>query len=171
MKNYGLLNAANHKDASGINPDELAFIKERINSMLVEKLSNEDLILRCAYLELIAMHGKLKASENMIGLLLSEQKHDSFINKLPDTLHSITNRINDKASKRIPKSGGDGKAKKSLEPKRLIKEAWASGEYINRSVCSLLKWKDFGFKKESTARTALKRELDPDPWPAKLKPL
>lgn len=58
-------------------------------------------------------------------------------------------------------------ASKALAEK--IKKEWAKGNFSCRELCAQESWEYLGFKKESTARNALKGAPDPHPWPAKKK--
>ena len=68
--------------------------------------------------------------------------------------------------KMVAKRGGDAKNVVANEKRQQIKDAWASGKYSSRGVCSEEECAGIGMA-YGVARKALNNTPDPNPWPAK----
>lgn len=71
------------------------------------------------------------------------------------------------ARKKASKKATDALHRKNRERANNIKSIWATGKYSSRDVCAEEEYSGLGFKSFKAARNALKRTLDPSPWPAK----
>jgi hypothetical protein len=68
------------------------------------------------------------------------------------------------------KKGGDVTNEKNRKLHEAIRTRWATGNFLNREICTDQEWEALGFGSRKAARNALLRSPDPVPWPAKKPP-